>query len=125
MTISEAQRFRQEVAGRLQVGRRPPALAWLQPASAHLALLPAVRASSARLAAHPDTRLRPLCPPPQNPDTRGVRGKINTFGFSSQALERAGVDPGSPACSYPFVIIASTDVNQVRRPGGAGALLGA
>ena len=65
MTISEAQRFRQEVAARLT-----------------------------------------------NPDTRGVRGKINTFGFSPQSLERAGIDAGHPSSSYPFVIIASNDVDQ-------------
>ncbi|KAI8474151.1 MAG: Septin-domain-containing protein [Monoraphidium minutum] len=65
MTISESQRFRQEVAARLS-----------------------------------------------NPDTRGVKGRINTFLFSPQALQRAGQDPGSPACAYPFIVVASNDVNQ-------------
>ena len=38
------------------------------------------------------------------------RGKINTFSFDKEALERAGMNEGSGSVP-PFLVIASNDIN--------------
>jgi len=46
----------------------------------------------------------------QNPNIHGVRGKINTFKFDKETLERAGMaDVGGS--TPPFLVIASNDIN--------------
>ncbi|KAI8474148.1 MAG: septin-like protein [Monoraphidium minutum] len=47
----------------------------------------------------------------QNPNIPGVRGKINTFSFDKDTLERAGMGEAAGTQAPPFLVIASNDIN--------------
>eukprot|EP00775_Hariotina_reticulata_P002608 gene2608-2910_t len=48
----------------------------------------------------------------QNPNVPGVRGKINTFSFDKETLERAGMGDAAGSNTPPFLVIASNDINE-------------
>eukprot|EP00879_Flechtneria_rotunda_P014507 GHRR01015159.1.p1 GENE.GHRR01015159.1~~GHRR01015159.1.p1 ORF type:complete len:440 (+),score=148.56 GHRR01015159.1:748-2067(+) len=48
----------------------------------------------------------------QNPNVHGVRGKINTFNFDKETLERAGMGDTAGTNTPPFLVIASNDINE-------------
>lgn len=48
----------------------------------------------------------------QNPNVHGVRGKINTFRFDKETLERAGMGDAAGSNTPPFLVIASNDINE-------------
>lgn len=41
---------------------------------------------------------------PQNPNVHGVRGKINTFRFDKETLERAGMGDAAGSNTPPFLV---------------------
>ncbi|KAF6259065.1 septin-like protein [Scenedesmus sp. NREL 46B-D3] len=48
----------------------------------------------------------------QNPNVQGVRGKIDTFRFDKETLERAGMGDSAGSNTPPFLVIASNDINE-------------
>ncbi|KAF8062013.1 SEPTIN3 [Scenedesmus sp. PABB004] len=99
MTIREAQNYKQEVFSRLQVTRRARARARARGGDAAAAPRRRGAADAARRAA-------------QNPCVAGVRGKINTFRFDKETLERAGMGDAAGSATPPFLVIASNDINE-------------
>jgi hypothetical protein len=49
----------------------------------------------------------------QNPNVHGVRGKINTFHFDKETLERAGMGDAAGSNTPPFLVGAATLVEWV------------
>eukprot|EP00878_Enallax_costatus_P001286 GHUV01001431.1.p1 GENE.GHUV01001431.1~~GHUV01001431.1.p1 ORF type:complete len:488 (+),score=166.50 GHUV01001431.1:223-1686(+) len=48
----------------------------------------------------------------QNPNVAHVRGKIQTFKFDKETLERAGMGDAASSNTPPFLVIASNDINE-------------
>eukprot|EP00882_Tetradesmus_deserticola_P017471 GHRQ01018714.1.p1 GENE.GHRQ01018714.1~~GHRQ01018714.1.p1 ORF type:complete len:300 (+),score=152.80 GHRQ01018714.1:1450-2349(+) len=48
----------------------------------------------------------------QNPNVHGVRGKIDTFKFDKETLERAGMGDAAGGNTPPFLVIASNDISE-------------
>ena len=48
--------------------------------------------------------LNPIMLWPQNPNVHGVRGKINTFRFDKETLERAGMGDAAGSNTPPFLV---------------------
>lgn len=55
----------------------------------------------------------------QNPNTHGIRGKIHTFGFDKECLERAGMHEAAGSNTPPFLVSGWGDGVGGRGAGGS------
>jgi hypothetical protein len=52
----------------------------------------------------------------QNPNVHGVRGKINTFRFDKETLERAGMGDAAGSNTPPFLVRPAAGISRVCPP---------